>query len=298
MKFSAEVKASILVDALPYIQNFYGETIIIKYGGNAMINDDLKNKVMHDIVLMKYVGIRPIIIHGGGPDITNYLKKIGKTSKFINGLRVTDRETAEIAEMVLVGKINSEIVSRLNSLNLKAVGLSGKDANLITASQKHTSVKNKNGTIEKIDIGFVGEVKTINTTLLNDLLDRDYVPVIAPIGVGADNASYNINADYVAAEVAGAMRAKKLLLLTDIEGIYRDYTDKNTFISTLNKSEAQKMINNGCINGGMIPKVEACLRALDKGAQKTSIIDGRQAHSLILELFTSQGIGTEVVNAN
>ncbi|WP_183860281.1 acetylglutamate kinase [Pectinatus brassicae] len=298
LEFSAEAKASILVDALPYIQNFYGETIVIKYGGNAMINDDLKNKVMHDLVLMKYVGIRPIIVHGGGPDITSFLEKVGKTSTFVNGLRVTDRETAQIAEMVLVGKINSEIVSRLNSLNLKAVGLSGKDANLIVASKKYAAVKNADNTITNTDIGFVGEVKNINTALLYDLLDQNYVPVISPIGIGEDGNSYNINADYVAAEIAGAMSAKKMLLLTDIEGIYRDYNDKSTFISTLSKKEAEAMIADGSINGGMIPKVEACLRSLEKGAGKTSIIDGRQAHSLILELFTSQGIGTEVVHSN
>ncbi|WP_196590353.1 acetylglutamate kinase [Pectinatus frisingensis] len=295
MEFSAEAKASILVDALPYIQKFYGKTIVIKYGGNAMINDDLKNKVMHDIVLMKYVGIRPIIVHGGGPDITDFLQRIGKTSQFINGLRVTDKETIQIAEMVLVGKINSEIVSRLNGLSVRAVGLNGKDAKLIIAHKKLAAVHNDNGKIRKIDIGFVGEVEKINTDILNDLLDQNYVPVIAPIGVGIDGAGYNINADYVAAEVAGAMHAEKLLLLTDIEGIYKDYNDKSTFISTLTQEQARRMIADGSINGGMIPKVEACLCSLIKGTAKTSIIDGRQAHSLILELFTSQGIGTQVI---
>ncbi len=295
MEFSAEAKASILVDALPYIQEFYGKTIVIKYGGNAMINDDLKNKVMHDIVLMKYVGIRPIIVHGGGPDITDFLKKVGKISKFVSGLRVTDKETVQIAEMVLVGKINSEIVSRLNQLNVQAVGLSGKDAELITAHKKLAAVYNDDGTVSKTDIGYVGEAEAINTKLLNDLLDEDYVPVIAPIGVGKDGSSYNINADYVAADIAGAVDAEKMLLLTDIEGIYKDYNDKSTFISTLKQDDAQAMIAGGNINGGMIPKVEACIHALEKGARKTSIIDGRQAHSLILELFTSQGIGTQVI---
>ena len=295
MEFSAEAKASILVDALPYIQEFYGKTIVIKYGGNAMINDDLKNKVMHDIVLMKYVGIRPIIVHGGGPDITDFLKKVGKISKFVSGLRVTDKETVQIAEMVLVGKINSEIVSRLNQLNVKAVGLSGKDAELIIAHKKLAAVYNDDGTVSKTDIGYVGEAEKINIKLLEDLLDEDYVPVIAPIGVGRDGSSYNINADYVAADIAGAVNAEKMLLLTDIEGIYKDYNDKSTFISTLKRDTAQAMIADGNINGGMIPKVEACIYALEKGAGKTSIIDGRQAHSLILELFTSQGIGTQVI---
>lgn len=295
MEFSAEMKASILVDALPYIQKFYGKTIVIKYGGNAMVNDDLKNKVMHDIVLMKYVGIRPIIVHGGGPDITGFLKKFGKESRFVSGLRVTDKETVQIAEMVLVGKINSEIVSRLNRLSVNAVGLSGKDAKLIMAKKKMAVIHNTDGSSEKIDIGFVGEVETINTELLNDLLDQNYVPVIAPIGTGSDDASYNINADYVAAEIAGAMHAEKLLLLTDIEGIYHDYNDKSTFLSTLTQKQVKDMIAKGEISGGMIPKVEACLCALEKGTGKTSIIDGRQAHSLILELFTSQGIGTQVI---
>lgn len=292
---SAEIKASVLVDALPYIQEFFGKTIVIKYGGNAMINNDLKNKVMHDIVLMKYVGIRPIIVHGGGPDITAYLKKLGKTSAFVSGLRVTDEETVQIAEMVLVGKVNSEIVSRLNDIGVKAVGLSGKDAQLIITKKKKVIIHEADGSLKEADIGFVGEVEKVNTTFLNDLLVKNYVPVISPIGIGEDGHSYNINADYVAAEVAGAMQAEKLLLLTDVEGIYRNYNDKSTFISSLTQWQAEQMIKSGEISGGMIPKVEACLCALKKGAGKTSIIDGRQAHSLILELFTSQGIGTQVI---
>lgn len=294
MSFLAEDKASVLVEALPYIKHFYGKTIVIKYGGNAMINDELKAKVIQDIVLMKFVGMRPVIVHGGGPDITEFLKKVGKETEFVSGLRVTDEETVQIAEMVLVGKINTEIVSLLNHNGVKAVGLSGKDAELIKA-QKHLAVVHENGIQRKVDIGFVGDVKKINTEILNDLLDQDYIPVIAPIGVGKGNESYNINADYVAAEVAGALEAEKLLLLTDIEGIYRDYHDKSTFISTLTQQEARNMIHDGTIAGGMIPKVEACLRSLEAGAGKTHIIDGRQPHSLILEVFTPQGIGTEVV---
>jgi len=294
MEFSSKDKAAILVEALPYIQDFYGKTIVIKYGGNAMINDDLKEKVIKDIILMKYVGMRPVIVHGGGPDITNFLKSVGKQTEFVSGLRVTDKETVEIAEMVLVGKINSEIVSLLNAGGVRAVGLSGKDAGLIQAHKKMAAV-HENGQVTEVDIGYVGEVEKINTDILNDLLDQDYVPVIAPIGVGKDRESYNINADYVAAEVAGALNAEKLLLLTDIEGIYRDYHDKSTFISTLTQAEAKGMIQAGSIAGGMIPKVEACLCALEAGAGKTHIIDGRLAHSLILEVFTPQGIGTEVI---
>lgn len=294
MEFSSKDKAAILVEALPYIQDFYGKTIVIKYGGNAMINDDLKEKVIKDIILMKYVGMRPVIVHGGGPDITDFLKSVGKQTEFVSGLRVTDKETVEIAEMVLVGKINSEIVSLLNAGGVRAVGLSGKDAGLIQAHKKMATV-HENGKVTEVDIGYVGEVEKINTDILNDLLDQDYVPVIAPIGVGKDRESYNINADYVAAEVAGALNAEKLLLLTDIEGIYRDYHDKDTFISTLTQAQAKGMIQAGSIAGGMIPKVEACLCALEAGAGKTHIIDGRLAHSLILEVFTPQGIGTEVI---
>ncbi len=293
-KFSAIDKADILVDALPYIQEFYGKTIVIKYGGNAMINDDLKDKVMQDIALMKYVGIRPVVVHGGGPEITGFLKKVGKESSFVSGLRVTDEETVEIAEMVLDGKVNSEIVTLLNSRGARAVGLSGKDADLIIARKKLATVYDGDET-KNVDIGYVGEVKEINTGLLDDLLDSDYIPVVAPIGVGEDGESYNINADYVAAEIAGALKAEKLLLLTDIEGIYKDYHDKTTFLSTLHQQEARQYIKDGIIGGGMIPKVEACLRALETGAGKTHIIDGRQPHSIILEIFTSQGIGTQVV---
>lgn len=286
--------AAILTDALPFIQEFYGKTIVIKYGGNAMINEDLKEKVMTDIALMKYVGIRPVIIHGGGPDITGFLKKVGKQSEFVSGLRVTDEETVEIAEMVLDGKVNSDIVSLLGGKGVQAVGLSGKDAGMIKAKKKLATVY-EDGQTSKVDIGYVGEVEEIDTSLLNDLLDGGYVPVVAPIGAGKDGESYNINADYVAAEIAGALEAEKLLLLTDIEGIYKDYEDKSTFISTLHQPEAKEYIKSGIISGGMIPKVEACLCALDRGAGKTHIIDGRLPHSIILEIFTSTGIGTQVV---
>lgn len=294
MTFVPEQKAAVLIEALPYIQSFYGKTIVIKYGGNAMINDQLKHKVMQDIILMKYVGMRPVVVHGGGPEITGFLKQIGKQSEFVSGLRVTDAETVAVAEMVLVGKINSEIVALLNRRGAKAVGLSGKDADLIKA-RKHLAEVYEQGEIRKVDIGFVGDVVKINTAILTTLLAQDYIPVIAPIGVGDHNESYNINADYVAGEIAGALGAEKLLLLTDVEGIYRDYQDKDSFISTLTLAEAREMILAGNIDGGMIPKVEACVRALTGGANKTHIIDGRQPHSLLLEVFTAEGIGTEVV---
>ncbi|MFC2638258.1 MAG: acetylglutamate kinase [Mitsuokella sp.] len=292
--YQAADKASILVEALPYIQEFYGKTIVIKYGGNAMVSDTLKDEVMQDIALMKYVGIRPVIVHGGGPEITGFLKKVGKQSSFVAGLRVTDAETVEIAEMVLDGKINSEIVTLLNQRGARAVGLSGKDAGLIRARKKLAHVY-ENEAEKEVDIGYVGEVEAMNVSVIKDLLDRDYVPVVAPIGVGQDGESYNMNADYVAAGIAGALAAEKLLLLTDIEGIYKDFDDKSSFLSTIRMQEARDYIKGGRIAGGMIPKVEACLRALEGGTRKTHIIDGRLAHSLILELFTSTGIGTQVV---
>ena len=292
--YQAADKASILVEAFPYIQDFYGKTIVIKYGGNAMVSDVLKDEVMQDIALMKYVGIRPVIVHGGGPEITGFLKKVGKQSSFVAGLRVTDAETVEIAEMVLDGKINSEIVTLLNQRGARAVGLSGKDAGLIRARKKLAHVY-ENEAEKEVDIGYVGEVEAMNVSVIKDLLDRDYVPVVAPIGVGQDGESYNINADYVAAGIAGALAAEKLLLLTDIEGIYKDFDDKSSFLSTIRMQEARDYIKGGRIAGGMIPKVEACLRALEGGTRKTHIIDGRLAHSLILELFTSTGIGTQVV---
>ena len=291
---NSDQQAATLLEALPYLQKFYGKTIVIKYGGNAMINGDLKRSVIQDIILMKYVGIRPVLVHGGGPEITAMLKQLGKQSVFISGLRVTDAETMAIAEMVLVGKINTEIVSLLNRHGAKAVGLSGKDADLIKA-KKHLAKVHEAGEVREVDIGFVGDVCSVNSDIIHTLLANDYIPVIAPIGVGENGESYNINADYVAGEMASALEAEKLLLLTDVEGIYRDYYDKNSFVSTLSLEEAEQMIVTGSIDGGMIPKVEACVRALSGGTAKTHIIDGRQPHSLLLEIFTDRGTGTEVV---
>ena len=291
----AEKKAGTLIEALPYIQEFYGKTIVIKYGGNAMINEELKQKVMEDVSLLKYVGMRPVIVHGGGPDITQFLKKVGKQSAFVSGLRVTDEETVEIAEMVLDGKVNSDIVNMLNCRGVKAVGLSGKDAGLIKASKKLATVYDEAGKQANVDIGYVGQVAAIDTSILDTLLDNGYIPVIAPIGVGDDGESYNINADYVAAEIAGALKAEKLLLLTDTEGVYKDFEDKDTFISTLTVAEAKDYIKTGIISGGMIPKIEACLKSIESGTNKVHIIDGRQPHSIVLELLTSSGIGTQVI---
>ena len=292
--YSDKDKAEILMDALPYIQEFYGTTVVIKYGGNAMINEALKENVMRNVALMKFVGIQPILVHGGGPEITGFLKKVGKESSFVSGLRVTDEETVEIAEMVLDGKLNSAIVSLLNLRGVRAVGLSGKDAGLIKAKKKLAAVYESDA-VREVDIGYVGEVTAVDTRIITDLLQQDYVPVIAPIGMGEHGESYNINADYVAAEIAGALRAEKLLLLTDVEGVYKDFADKSSLISQLHLEEAKAYIRSGVIDGGMIPKVEACLRALEAGAHKAHIIDGRLDHSIILEIFTSRGIGTMVL---
>ena len=292
--FNTMEQIQTLVEALPYMRQFKGKTIVVKYGGNAMINEELKAKVIQDIIFLQCAGLRPVVVHGGGPEITAMLKRVGKQSTFVNGLRVTDEETVELAEMVLAGKINTDLVSLLNRQGGKAVGLNGKDANLIVA-KKHLSEVYENGEVNLVDIGFVGDVASVNVELINSLLDLGYIPVIAPTGVGANGETYNINADSVAGEIAGALKAEKLLLLTDVRGIYVDYRDENTFVSTLTFEKAQELMIKGCIDGGMIPKVKACVTALSGGAGKTHIVDGRQPHTILMEIFTDAGIGTEVV---
>lgn len=281
-------KAAILIEALPYIQNFYGSTIVVKYGGNAMINQELKEAVCQDIVLLKFIGLNPVIVHGGGPEITNMMKRVGKESAFVNGLRVTDSETMEIAQMVLVGKINTELVTLLNGYGGKAVGVNGKDAQLIQA-KKH---------VDEVDLGFVGDIELINPELLHILSREGYIPVVSSVGVGVDGTSYNINADQVAGVLAGALNAAKLILLTDVEGIFADPKDSKTLISQLSIAKAKKLIASGQINQGMIPKVDACMEALNAGVGRTHIIDGRKLHSILLEIFTNEGIGTMVVKQN
>ena len=287
-------KAEILIEAIPYIRKYFGKTFVIKYGGNAMINEDLKHGVMQDIVLLKFLGVNPVLIHGGGPEITQMLKRVGKQSQFIQGLRVTDAETMEIVQMVLVGKLNKEIVAKLNLLGGNAVGLSGQDANLLVAKKTApTMPEDYQGEIP--DIGFVGEVVKINTHVLEELIASNYIPVISSVGGGEDGASYNIDADTAAGELAAALKAEKLIMLTDVEGIFEDYQDKGSLISALQVERARQMINQGKIEGGMIPKVQACITALKAGVSRTHIIDGRQLHSLLLEILTDQGIGTMVV---
>lgn len=283
-------KAEMLVEALPYIKKFAGKTVVVKYGGNAMINDEIKDQVMKDIVLMKYVGVNPVIVHGGGPAINEMLAKIGKVAEFKMGNRVTDEETMEIVEMVLSGKVNKGIVAGINQHGGKAVGISGKDGNLILARKKYL-MDGK----EKVDIGFVGEVKKINANIIEVLQKDGYIPVISTVGVDEDGNTYNINADYVAGAIAGALNADKFLFMTDVPGLLRDINDPSSKISVLKYNEAKDLIEDGTISGGMLPKIDACMTALDAGAENVHIIDGRVKHSILLELFTDSGIGTMIV---
>ncbi len=287
-------RASVLVEALPYIKKFYGKTVVIKYGGHAMINPELKEAVLTDAVLMKYVGMNPVIVHGGGPEITDMLKRVGKESRFVGGLRVTDAETMEIVEMVLVGKINKEIVTRINRIGGRAVGLSGKDGDLFQAVKKYRKVRTPEGGEEVADIGFVGDISRVNSGIVSIVISEGYIPVVAPVAVGAEGQSYNINADYAAGRLAAALGADKLVILTDVEGILADRNDPASIISVLHLNEVASLIEQGKIDGGMIPKVECCTDALAGGVNTTHILDGRVPHSILLELFTDQGIGTMV----
>lgn len=284
-----------MIEALPYIKRFHGKTIVIKYGGHAMLNDELKEAVMQDVILMKLVGMHPIIVHGGGPEINEMLGRLDIKSSFIQGMRVTDEETMEIVEMVLVGKVNKEIVSLINHHGGKAVGFSGEDGKLIEAVKKVIKPLEIGDTDESMDLGYVGDVKQINPEIIHTVIGQGYIPVIAPTGTGEDGQSYNINADYVAGELAGALKADKLVLLTDVEGIFANYEDKSTLISSLQVDDIPELITRKAIDGGMIPKVECCIKALEAGVEKTHIIDGRLPHSILLEIFTDEGIGTEVV---
>ncbi|MGB9904283.1 MAG: acetylglutamate kinase [Desulfotomaculales bacterium] len=292
---TAGEKAAILVEALPYIKKFFGKTVVIKYGGHAMTDPELKKAVLTDVVLMKFVGIHPVIVHGGGPEITGMLKRLQIESRFVGGLRVTDRETMEVAEMILVGKINKELVALLNRFGGKAVGLCGKDAGLFFARRKPGRVRQPDGTTVSVDIGFVGEIAQVNPEIVNALIAQSYVPVIAPVAVGEDGESYNVNADHAAGELAAALGAEKLVILTDVEGIMRDRADKNSLLSVVTATEVPRLIGEGIIDGGMIPKVECCVRALAGGVKTTHILDGRVPHSILLEVFTDKGVGTMVV---
>ena len=286
-------KAKILVNALPYIKKYYGQTIVIKYGGSAMVDKTARKQFIKDVVLMKYIGINPVIVHGGGPEINEMLQKIGKESKFIAGNRVTDGETVEIVEMVLSGKVNKGIVADINKYGGKAIGISGKDDNMILVRQKYIEKKSENSEeTKKIDIGFVGEIENINTEIIKVLEKSDYIPVISSIGTDKNGQTYNINADYVAGEIAGKLNADRMIFLTDVDGILLDYHDKQTLIDEIDVYHVNKLIEKGIISGGMLPKVTTCLDAIENGVENVVILNGKLEHSLLLELFTEEGAGT------
>jgi acetylglutamate kinase len=282
------MSAQVLVEALPYIRRYSGRTFVIKYGGAAMVDEGLKQSVMQDIVLMHYVGLRPVLVHGGGPEITEAMKRAGKEATFVNGLRFTDAETIEIVEMVLAGKTNKGIVSLIQRHGGKAVGLSGKDGDLLVAQKL---------LVNGADIGYVGEITAVNTELLEILAREHYIPVISSVAVGPEGETLNINADHVAGRIAGALRAEKLILLTDVRGILEDVADAGSLISETDAAGARRLIETGKVEKGMIPKVEACLMALEGGVPRTHIIDGRSPHALLTEIFTDTGVGTMIVNS-
>ena len=282
-------KISILMEALPYIKKFKGETFVIKYGGSIVRNENSEKAFIEDVVLLKLVGINIVIVHGGGPDISTFLNKLDIESQFIKGLRVTDKDTMEAVEMILSSKVNKDITSKLCMHGIDAIGISGRDGNLIQSKKKYVL---EGG--EKIDIGYVGEVTSINKKLLLDLLEKDYLPVISPIGCDLEGNVYNVNADYVASAVSSYLKAEKLILLTDVKGIYGDLNDESTFISYITVDKARNYIKSGIIKGGMIPKIECCINAIESGTKNIHLIDGRKEHSLLLEIFTNKGIGTMI----
>lgn len=280
MDFSNAQRAEVLTQALPYIKRYTGKIVVVKYGGNAMINDMLKQQVMEDIVLLWLIGVKIVLVHGGGPEISELMKKVGKEAVFVNGLRVTDKETMDIAQMVLAGKVNKNLVKLLGTKGGQAVGLSGMDGKLIEAK------------IKSEDLGFVGEITNVNTKPVEDLLEKGYIPVISTIGCDDEGNSYNINGDTAAAFIAGALEAERLIMMTDIDGILMDKDDPSTLIHEISIDETKKLYDDGVISGGMIPKVECCVNAIHKGVQNVVILDGRVPHSILMELLTDEGAGT------
>ncbi len=280
MKITSDLKASILIQALPYIQKYYGKVIVVKYGGNAMINEELKEAVMGDVVLLSLIGIKVVLVHGGGPEINDMLKKINKKSEFIDGLRVTDKETMDIVQMVLCGKVNKSLVQLINEHGGRALGLCGSDGEMIIT--------------KKLDDvhGFVGEITEINTKIIDDALNNGYIPVISTVGCDREGNTYNVNADTAASRIAGALKAESLISMTDIIGLLRDVNDPSSLITSVNVSEVKELINDGIISGGMIPKVDCCVDAIRRGVDKSFIIDGRVPHSILIEVLTDEGIGT------
>jgi acetylglutamate kinase len=275
-------KAGVLIDAIPYIRKFTGITVVIKYGGSAMVDERLRKSTVNDIALLKYLGLRPVVVHGGGKEITAMLDKLGKETRFVDGLRVTDAETAKIAEMVLSGSIGKSLVEDLEVVGVQAVSIGGKDGHTLLARKKQGGP----------DLGFVGEVEKVDTTLLSTLMDSGFVPVIAPVGVDVNSQTYNINADYAASAVAGALHAQKLVYITDVEGILTDKDNPDTIIRQLSETQARKFISQGIITGGMIPKVECCLDALKRGVESVHVLNGKTPHAILLEIYTNEGVGT------
>ncbi len=279
---SNQDRANVLIQALPYIQKWSGKTIVVKYGGNAMINEELKSAVMSDIVLLQLVGINVVLVHGGGPEISDTLKQMGKESKFINGLRVTDKETIDVVQMVLAGKVNKSLVQRLEQHSGKAIGLCGLDGRMLMAEKKSTAY----------DLGFVGEITEVNTQIIEDATKNGYVPIISTVAGGYNGAVYNINADLAAARIAAELKAAKLILMTDIKGLMKDKDDESTLIPVVNVSEVPSLKKEGIISGGMIPKIECCVEAVRRGVKRAHIIDGRIPHSILIEMFSDEGVGT------
>jgi acetylglutamate kinase len=278
-------KAHILIEALPYIKRFYGKTVVVKYGGSAMTDESIKMKVIEDIVLMKLVGMKPVIVHGGGKKITELLDLLGMPTSFVDGMRVTDKKTAEIAEMVLSGNISKQIVQTIQNHGINAVGINGKDANTFRAVKHFVNGK---------DVGFVGDIVSVQTSLVDSLIENDFIPVIAPVGTDQEGNTYNINADFAASAIAGALEAEKLVFLTDVEGILRDIHDSSSIIRRISAADAQDLIDTGVIAGGMIPKTLCCIDGINKGVRSVHILDGRIGHSLLLEVFTNKGVGTMI----
>ena len=281
-------KAEVLIEALPYIQRFSKKIIVVKYGGSAMIDEELKQDVIEDVVLLKLIGFKPIIVHGGGKEISRWVDKVGMDTKFVNGLRVTDADTMELAEMVLA-RVNKELVAKIQTLGIKAAGISGKDGGLLTVEKKFSGSE---------DLGFVGDVTEVDTKILEDLLEKDFLPVVFPVGMDKDGVTYNINADEAASSIATALRAEKLAYLSDVEGVRLDPEDPESVISELYTNEAQDLIEQGVISGGMLPKIENCIDAINKGVSRVHIMDGRIPHGLLLEIFTNKGIGTAIIKEN
>lgn len=293
MKDKMPETANVLIEALPYIQRFNNATIVVKYGGHAMVDEGLKKNFALDIILMKYVGLNPIVVHGGGPQIGAFLKSLSIESEFVDGMRVTDKQTMDVVEMVLVGKVNKEIVSLINQNGGQSVGLSGKDGRLITARKmKYIKDKGDNQPPEIIDIGMVGEIVSVNNRILQSLKESQFIPVIAPVGASEKGETFNINADLVAGHIAASLEARKLILLTDTEGVLNK---QGELISTIRANEVRQLIKEGTIKGGMIPKLDCCIAALKGGVKKAHIIDGRKDHAILLEIFTKGGIGTEII---